>query len=72
MLKEVLRGSYSKSSRCKIYGYEIVKQRMIMGFVGIAEGILILVQLQMRSSHYTKEAKGTSQNCLCPFLLFTS
>ncbi|MFJ7922357.1 hypothetical protein ACIQ6U_21875 [Lysinibacillus fusiformis] len=44
MLKEVLKGIvFEIINRCTMYGYEIVKQRTIMDFEGIAEGILLLV-----------------------------
>lgn len=73
MLKEVLEGIvFEIISRCTIYGYEIVKQPTIMDFEGIAEGILILVQSQMRSSLYPKYSKRHKPKQLVPFLLFTS
>lgn|GEM_PF-969326 len=68
MLKEVLKEIVLEIiNRCTMYGYEIVKQRTIMGIEGIAEGILILIQSQMRLSYFPKEAKDTSPNSLCPF-----
>ncbi|GAA3343929.1 hypothetical protein MKY80_22110 [Lysinibacillus sp. FSL R5-0849] len=73
MLKEGLKGIvFEIINRCTIYGYKIVKQRTIMDFEGIAEGILILVQSQMRSSHYPKDNERHKPKQLVPFLLFTS
>ncbi|MGD2199970.1 hypothetical protein [Lysinibacillus fusiformis] len=75
MLKEVLKEIVLEIiNRCTMYGYEIVKQRTIMGIEGIAEGILILIliQLQMRSSYFPKDSKRHKPKQLVPFLLFTS
>ncbi|XRD25012.1 hypothetical protein AABM34_23825 [Lysinibacillus fusiformis] len=73
MLKEVLKEIVLEIiNRSTMYGYEIVKQRTIMGIEGIAEGILILIQSQMRSSYFPKDSKRHKPKQLVPFLLFTS